>query len=70
MREESRKKRIIIIIVRNRVKTICSQTSFGEHKKVSYMYHENIHVKDQSSSTHCLKVVIKVKVQTDLQNKE
>ena len=32
MGEESRKKRIIIII-RNRVKTICSQTSFGEHNK-------------------------------------
>ena len=32
LREESRKKRIIIII-RNRVKTICSQTSFGEHNK-------------------------------------
>ena len=28
LRDESRKKRIII---RNRVKTICSQTSFGEH---------------------------------------
>ena len=33
MGEESRKKRIIIII-RNRVKTICSQTSFGEHNNV------------------------------------
>ena len=32
LREESRKKWIIIRRRRNRVKTICFQTSFGEHK--------------------------------------
>ena len=32
LREEGRKKRIIRRR-RNRVKTICSQTSFGEHNK-------------------------------------